>query len=134
MFKARLWFSAAASLAVLLTVLCMRSAQAGTITFITPPGSTNSAGLPVNAEAVLLTSRDTLTVTLADLQTNQKSVGQNVSDLGFEISTGQTDGTLTTSAGLERTVAGNGSFTDGSVVSTGWELDSAGAPFRLHVL
>src|SRR5215471_5596725 len=133
MCKKGMWFGAAVSLAVLYTSLCVGSAQAGTITFNTPLGAT-AGGLPVDAEAVFVTSTDTLTVTLSNLLSNPKSVIQNLSDLGFTISTGQTTGTLTNSSGLERTVANNGTFTDGAVVSTGWQLDSTGAPFRLHVL
>src|SRR5262249_9507552 len=57
-------------------------------------------------------------------------------DLGFTVSTGQTTGgSLTGSAGMERTIASNGTFTDGPIVATGWELDNGqGFPFRVHVL
>jgi hypothetical protein len=133
MCKKKIWFGAAVSLAVLYTGLCVGRARAGTITFDTPVGATVEAGLPVDAEAVFVTSTDTLTITLTNLLSIPEDVGQNLSDLGFTVSTGQTAGTLTNSSGVERTIDANGSYTIGSVISTGWQL-STGAAFKLDVL
>ncbi len=108
-------------------------AGATTITYSTPTGST-LGGLPVSATATFTTGTDSLEITLTNLQTNPTSVIQNLSDLAFILSSGQTSGTLTSSSGLERDVAANGTFTDGSVVSTGWELETSGSGLRLHVL
>jgi hypothetical protein len=127
------WFPAAASLSLFWTGLWMGSAQAGTITYITPSGAT-AVGGPVDAAAVFVTSTDTLTVTLLNLLSNPKDVAQNLSDLGFAISSGQTTGTLTDSSGQELSVYSNGTFTFGSTVPTGWQLDSDGAPFHLDLL
>jgi hypothetical protein len=64
-----------------------------------------------------------LSITLVNLEANPTDVTQLISDLSFTLSSGQTSGNLTSSSGLERTVAGNGSFADGSLpVDTGWAL------------
>ena len=76
----------------------------------------------------------TVTILLANNQTGEKDVGQNLSDLFFTISTGQKSGTLSSSSGLERTVASNKSFTDGSTVAAGWVLSTSGASLHLDVL
>jgi len=108
-------------------------AGATTITYSTPTGSTQG-GLPVSATATFTTGTNSLEITLTNLETNPTGVIQNLSDLAFVLSTGQTSGTLTSSSGLERTVAANGTFTDGSTVATGWQLETSGAGLRLHVL
>ena len=136
MCKKRMWFGAALSLAVLYTGLCLGRAHAGTITFSTPL-SASAGSLPVDAEAVFVTSADTLTLTLSNLLSNPESVDQNLSDLGFTVSTGQTAGTLTNSSSRERTIASDGTYSVGSVVPTGWQLGSdfqLGAAFKVDVL
>src|SRR6516225_6014783 len=100
----------------------MGSAQADIFNFTVPPGSTDAAGDPVAVEAVFETHAGSLDITLRNLLSNSKDVHQNLSDLSFTIAAGLSSGTLTGSSGLERTVAANGSFTDGAVVSTGWQL------------
>jgi hypothetical protein len=75
---------------------------------------------------------NTLTIVLTNLQANPTDVAQNLSDLSFTLSTGQTTGTLTSSSGMERTVNGNGTFTDGSTVPTGWKLTTG--PLELNDL
>jgi hypothetical protein len=109
---------AAAALAVL-----AGTARADTIYLSTAAGATDSVGDPVSATAVVTTGTNSVTVTLQNLLVNQKDVGQNISDFGFQLSSGTT-ATLDSSSGTERTVADNGSFTDGSTVSTGWGLDA----------
>ena len=81
------------------------AAQATTITYVTPAGATTSGG-PVNASATFVTSADTVTLTLTNLQANPKEVAQLISDIYFTLSTGQTSGTLSSSSGQEITVAG----------------------------
>jgi len=98
-------------------------ASAATITFVTPVGAT-SAGGAVNASATFATIANTLTITLTDLQNNPGNVGQLLSDLAFVVSTGQTTGSLTSSSGVARTVASNGSFADGGTVAAGWVLQA----------
>ena len=74
-----------------------------------------------------------MTVLLENLQANPTSVSQSLSDLVFALSDPNADaGVLDTSSGIERTIHGDGSFTTGGVVDTGWGLESAS--LRLHVL
>ena len=102
------------------------------ITFNTPSGSTDTAGDPVSATAVFTFSDNTVTITLTNNQVGENNVGQNISDLEFSLGS-LTTGTLISSSGLERTVNSNKTFTDGSVVATGWVL-TPGATFLLDVL
>ena len=97
-------------------------AGANTIDLSTPVGSLDAAGEPVLASAEVVTGADSVIVRLQNWTANPKSVGQNISDFGFQLSDGTT-ATLTGSAGTERTVIDDGTFTDGSTVSTGWQLD-----------
>lgn len=118
------------SIAILLAIMAVAGwatiAGATTITFNLPPGSTvstdDSENLPVSAYAKFTTSANTLTVDLWNTLVNPKSVAQNISDLFFTLSSGQTSGTLISSSGLERTVASGETYTDGANVSTGWKL------------
>jgi hypothetical protein len=113
---------AIAGIAGLLSVAGVAGAE--TINLSTPVGSVDSAGDPVSATAVVMTGDGTVTVTLQNLLVNQKDVGQNISDIGFQLSSGTT-ATLDSSSGKERTVAADGTFSTGvSSVSTGWGLDA----------
>jgi hypothetical protein len=96
-------------------------ASANTATFDTSAGST-AGGNPVDAEAVFTTGNGTLSITLRNLQADPTAVIQAISGLSFNLSSGQVSGLLTSSSGMERTINGNGSYTDGAVVSTGWLL------------
>lgn len=107
-------------------------AKADTFTFVTPPGSTTGGG-PVDASATFTTNAGSLSVTLTNLQANIKDVAQALSDLIFTIP-GVTTGSLASSAGQEITVNGNGTFTLGSTVSTGWVLSNSGSVFTLDDL
>ena len=101
-------------------------AQAGTITYVTPPGSTVTGGA-VNAEADFTTSAGSLSVTLKDLLANPTDIGQLLSDLSFTVGNGSLSGaTLSSSSGQEVTVASNGTFTLGSTGSTGWAFSTIG--------
>ena len=109
------------------------SAEASTSTYVIPTGTT-VGGQPVSATATFVTSTNDLQITLTNLQNNPTSVIQNLSDLAFTLSTGQTVGSLLSSSALERTVNGDGIFTNGSTVSTGWQLETSGSGLRLHIL
>src|ERR1044071_4562728 len=87
------------------------SASAATVVATTPSGATDSVGDAVSAKATFVTSLDTVVVTLENLLVEQKDVGQNVTDVKFSLSTGQTSGSITSSSGRERTVASNKSYT-----------------------
>ena len=103
------------------------------ITLFTGPGATDSAGEPVDASATFDISAGTVKITLNNLIVNQKSIGQNISDVLFSLSNGDpTSATLTSSSGKERTVASDGTFTDGSTVDTGWEVLSD-TPGLIHL-
>ena len=97
-------------------------ARADSFVFLTPNGSTDSKGDPVDAKAVFTTSNGSLHVELTNLLVNQKDVGQNISDISWHVASGLSSGSVTSSSGLERTVAKGGTFKDGKVVSTGWKL------------
>jgi len=115
--------------------LLVASANANTVTFVTPSGATTTGG-PVDASATFQTSANKLSITLQDLLANPTDVAQLISDLSFTLSSGQTSGTLTSSSGVQRTVNGNnsGQFVDSSLpVDTGWvlaglHLDVLGTP------
>ena len=109
------------------------SAEASTSTYVIP-GGTTVGGQPVSATATFVTSTNDLQITLTNLQNNPTSVIQNLSDLAFTLSTGQTVGSLSSSSALARTVNANGTFSDSGTVATGWQLETSGAGLRLHVL
>lgn len=96
-----------------------------------------------NAQALFVTGAGTLDITLQNLLVDPRSIADCISGLSFTLSSGQTAGTLGSSAGRERTIASNGTFTDGAVVSTGWALSgtslflndlAGGAAGPTHVL
>jgi len=126
-------FVAGAIGAAALTLLMTSPLSAATVTFVTPTGSTTSG--PVNASATFTTTANQILVSLSNLQTNITDVAQALSDLSFTYS-GASLGTptLTSSSGQEITVAGNGSFTTGSTVSTGWAASNTGSTILLNVL
>lgn len=101
---------------------CALAAQASTITYVTPVGSTTSGGA-VDAEATLVTGNGTLSITLTDLEANPTDVAQLISDLDFVLSNGETVGSLTSSSAQEITVNSDGTYTLGSNVSTGWGVN-----------
>jgi hypothetical protein len=119
----------------LAAVLCSSiAAQADTLTYVTPTGSKDGAGDLVNARATFTTGTDAITIVLSNLFSNPTDVGQNLSDLFFTVSTGQKTGTVSSSSGLERTIADDGSFTVGSTVDAGWVLSTSGSGLLLDVL
>jgi hypothetical protein len=104
------------------------------ITFQTPIGAL-AGGQSVDATAQFTTSDNQIFVVLTNLQADPKSVAQNLSDLLFTVSTGQTTGTLTSSSGRERIVNGNGTFSDSQcTTSTGWSLTTNDKKLYLNVL
>lgn len=101
--------------------------------FVTPPGST-AGGQPVDAQATFTFGTDTLQIVLQNLEGNPTSVIQALSDLEFTLSTIAGASSISSSSGTERTIHGDGTFTDGASVSTGWALNGGGASFQLDVL
>lgn len=97
------------------------SANANTVMFETPSGA-SSGGEPVDASATFVTSANTLTITLVNVEANPTDVTQLISDLSFSLTSGQTSGTLVPGSGLQRSVATGGAFTDSTVPDLGWDL------------
>lgn len=110
-------------------------ALADMVSFVTPTGS-NPGGGPVSAEATFTTTADSLMITLTDLEGNPTDVAQLLSDLSFTLSDGSLIGSsLSSSSGQEINVLGNGTFTLGSTVATGWVYsDSSSTMGLLDVL
>jgi len=102
-------------------------APASTVTVSTPAGQM-VGGQPVDATATVTTGAGTVTIAVDNNIVDPVAVIQNVSDLFLTLSGDAGTGSLTGSAGLERTVNSNGTFTDGSVVSTGWVLENLAGP------
>ncbi|HAU37275.1 MAG TPA: hypothetical protein DCX07_06110 [Phycisphaerales bacterium] len=103
------------------------------IVYETPAGSAFS-GESVWARATFTTAVNQVTIVLENLQADQKSVGQCLSGLRFILSTGQSSGALSSSNGVERTVATNGTYSDGGTVSVGWQMSVTGEEFFLTLL
>ena len=124
------------ALALLILTLGVATAGATTISYTTPSGAMEpSSGLPVSAEATFVTGTNSVTLTLMNLLADPRSVAQNLSDLFFTLSTGQTSGAVSSSSGVERRVLADGTFTDGpSPVSTGWTLETVGSQLHLTLL
>jgi hypothetical protein len=120
-------------LAALAALLLAPAAEASISTYYITAGTT-VGGQPVSATATFTTSANDIQISLTNLQNNPTSVIQNLSDLAFTLSTGQTSGSLLSSSALERTVNSNGTFTNSGAVSTGWQLQTYGSGLRLYVL
>jgi len=112
------------------------SALAVTTTFNTVAGATDAAGEPVNAQVVFTTSADMLTITLTNLIVNQKSVGQNISDLFFSLAgSGATGGSITTDGpDALVNVSSTGAASSAGTGPSGWTLSFSGGTFHLDGL
>ena len=111
------------------------AAHAGTFTFETAAGATESGGNAVDARAVVTAGAGTVTVQLFNLLANPTTVAQNISDFDFALSGTTSLGSLASSSGQDITVASNGTFTLGSTVATGWAFTSPTAgSYLLNVL
>jgi hypothetical protein len=76
---------------------------------------------------------NTLTLVLKDTVVNPSDVEFNLSGFMFTIP-GSTGGVLVSSSGLERTIAPDGSFTDGASVATGWLFSDSSGTITLNDL
>jgi hypothetical protein len=109
-------------------------ASASTITFGFTGIPAFTGGLGVSVSATFTTLSDEVRITIVNSQANPTSSIQNLSDLSFLLSTGQNSGSILSSSGIPRTVAADGTFTDGGAVSTGWALSPNGSQLKLDVL
>jgi hypothetical protein len=112
------------------------AAQGSAITFCTPPGATVEPDTrPVDACADFTTSDGQLEITLTNLLADPINVIQALSDLSFTLDDETLgSGTLGASAAQEITIAGDGTFTTGGTVATGWVLSGTGGSYLLDVL
>ncbi len=110
-------------------------ASGAIISYATPAGSMVTGPLPVSAKATFTTLANEIKITLTNLQANPTSVVEGLSRLEFTVSTGQTSGTLLSGLGTERTIAGDGTYSDaGSTTAAGWPLFTAGSQLDLDLL
>lgn len=100
------------------------TAHAGTVTFTTAPGATETGGNPVSASASITTSAGQVGITLSNLLANPTDVAQLLSDFSFTLSGTTSGATLFSSSGQEITLGSGGSSSLGSTVATGWILSS----------
>jgi hypothetical protein len=119
-------------LVMCIALLCGPAAFASSSTYTA--AGTSSGGETQNASATFVTGAGTVGITLKNLISNPTGVGQNISDLFFTLSNGVTSGSLTSSSGTELTVNGNGTYSVGSTVSTGWILTFSGSSLLLEGL
>lgn len=108
-----------------------------TITYQTSSGATEASdGNAVDAQAIFTTSLNTLTITLNNLEVDQRTVGQNISDLFFTLGSSATSGSITSSGGnLINVNSGGTTSSAGTASSTGWVLSySSSTGFHLNGL
>jgi len=121
----------ALALSFLIGGLMNSAAWGTTIQFQTMPGAT-VGGEPVSALATFTTSTDTVSIKLENLQADPNSVKAVIYDVMFSLSTGQNVGTITSTTGIERTVNGDGTFSDsGPINLVDWGLFASGSQLDL---
>jgi hypothetical protein len=129
--RIRAW--AAALLTVIGSVSASQPGRANMIIFTTPTGSTTSGG-SVSAEADVTTGAGTVTVTLKNLTVDPTSVAQNLSALTLAFNNAVGANSLSSSSSSERTVNGDGTFSDGPTVATGWVESSTTSTLKVDDL
>lgn len=111
--------------------LTITKTVSGTCSPDPPAGCPGPGGLPVSATAIFTTGAGFIDVVITNTLVNPTSAIQLISDLKWQVTTGQTTGTLAPpdSSGIERTVGKAGKsgapFTDSATGPTGWGLQSA---------
>ncbi len=108
---------------MLLTGLGFSSVHAAT--FSTPQGATESGGNPVNATVTFTLEAGKIELTIQNLESNQKTVAQSISDLFFTVSDANAPFYNYTSSANFVTVAGNGTATGAGNGATGWGLSQS---------
>jgi hypothetical protein len=110
-------------LAILTMVLMVAPAMATTQTFSVT--GTDTAGDPISAMATFTTGAGTITVDVWNTHANPIDIGQDISDLGFVLSTGQTTGSINSFSATARTLGAGGTFSDVAAATSHWVLDTA---------
>ncbi len=108
-------------LACIVFVIPPAPARGDMITFITPAGS-STGGQSVDASATFTTGLNTVTITLKNLENNPTSDIQNVNGLVFTFTKTPTAVSITSSSGVERTVASDKTYSDASASPTDWKV------------
>jgi hypothetical protein len=124
-------FSMALAVAAMLAAASV--SRAGSITYITPSGST-AGGQSVDVTTTLTTSAGHVLITMQNLENNPKSDIQTLNGISFTLSTGQTAVSSFTQEAVQRTVTSNaaGGFTDTGTPTTPivapdkWHFNAAG--------
>jgi hypothetical protein len=112
----------------MLSVLAVMTpaAHASTILF-------TNAGNGATGEADFTFGTNTLTLVLKDTVVDPNDVAFNLSGFMFTLA-GSTGGVMTSSSGATRTIAGDGTFTDGAAVATGWLFSNSSGTITLNDL
>jgi hypothetical protein len=118
-------------LAICVATLCGSGVYATTITY--DATGVSSGGETQIASATFVTGAGTIAVTLRDLISDPRTIGQNLSGVAFALSNGVSNGSLT-SSGIELRVNSNGTYSTGAAVPTGWVLTSSGSSLFLEGL
>src|SRR5215213_10298726 len=111
-------FTIVAAASLLITLTAQRGDAA--LLLVNTAGGATTGGLPVSAKATVTTGANQVTILLENLQADPRSVTQALSGFQFHLSSGQSAGSLTSSSGIERMIAANGSFTNGGSAASGW--------------
>lgn len=119
--------------ALMLLTAIPRSTDAALL-FVNTPGGSTTGGLAVSAKATVTTSANQVVILLENLQADPRSVTQALSGFQFHLNTGHADGSLTSSSGIERTIADTGAFTNGGSAASGWGLSKVGSDLKLNLL
>ncbi|HEX5483153.1 MAG TPA: PEP-CTERM sorting domain-containing protein [Terriglobia bacterium] len=106
---------------------------ADTMTFITPAGSTDTAGDAVSARAVVTTGANTVSIQLFNLVTDQKDVGQSVTDFSFTLGGAAISGaSIGSSSGTAVAVGSGGAISSTTAgVDAKWGLGESGNTLTL---
>jgi hypothetical protein len=108
------------------------TASAAVITYGTTDSSTLD-GHPIAASATFTTTNGALALLLENLSNDPVSIIQNISGIQFTV-TDATSGSLISSAGTPRSIAGDGTFVDAPMSRTDWLFAFGAGAFALTAL
>ena len=106
-------------------------AETSTIFTFTTPAKATSQGQPVDAQTAITVGLNNIHIVLTNLLSNPRSVSQALSSLFFQVDGATTPWSLTGSSATSVNVGSKGTVTNSHVISTGWNLQSAGARMEL---